>query len=363
MRSLLSLGFLLFERVGLADDNLLKFFKNYSLTGDYIAGGVGMRDLRGLGQSIDQTHPIPTPTGSLPLKPQLSAWQGKYVTKTINIGGAGQNGSNPVPCTNAQGTVIACGTAGAIPADIVFAFLYYQVDESSAQSTGRYGFFDGHPFVGAPLGSLQNRSCDSTGPMYARFYMADVLRDLPIDPANSVRTANGTHTVTLRDAGVLGSSPYSNGTTLVLGYRILAPGYPLAASLKSVVINHGAITVGKNFADKLNQSMAGSYQALQTATPTASTRLTAVVSNGQPGDVSNFNVTTSYGTGQFSKAFQGTAGARWDNPTFNLSQKANEDAYLMQLTTSGQVCLTVGVAVTSTPVVDTDRDGLLDFGS
>ena len=33
--------------------------------------------------------------------------------------------------------------------------------------------------------------------------------------------------------------------------------YPLAASLKSVVINHGAITEGKNFSDKLNQKHGG----------------------------------------------------------------------------------------------------------
>src|SRR5262245_8460332 len=135
---LLSLGFLfLFEQAGLADDNPLKFFKNYFLTGDYIAGGVGMRDLRGQGQLIlvdDQNHAIPVPPNgqpSLKLKKQLKAWEGKYITKTILIGGAGPNGSSAVPCANSKGNIVACGTAGATPADIVFAFLYYQVDETS----------------------------------------------------------------------------------------------------------------------------------------------------------------------------------------------------------------------------------------
>src|SRR5262245_9612072 len=78
-----------FVQVGRAEDNPLKFYKNYFLTGDYLAGGVGMRDLRGAGSLINVGSQIPTPPGApqLLLKQQLSTWAGyKYVTKTINIG-------------------------------------------------------------------------------------------------------------------------------------------------------------------------------------------------------------------------------------------------------------------------------------
>src|SRR6476620_8742506 len=70
------------------DDSPLDFFKNYFVTGDYVAGGVGMGDLRGKGVLINPTNP------------KLTAWKGTYTTATINVGGTGPNGSSPIPTTN-----------------------------------------------------------------------------------------------------------------------------------------------------------------------------------------------------------------------------------------------------------------------
>src|SRR6267142_4135667 len=73
-----SVGFLaLFAQVARAED-ALKYFKNYFVTGDYVVGGVGLR-------------------GTGVYSPSLG---GSFATGTINIGGAGPNGSNPVPVTN-----------------------------------------------------------------------------------------------------------------------------------------------------------------------------------------------------------------------------------------------------------------------
>ena len=59
--------------------------------------------------------------------------------------------------------------------------------------------------------------------------------------------------------------------------------------------------------------------------------------------------------------FTGKAGVRWDNPVFNISLAKNAASYTTEVTSQGnQVCLTWAAVVTSTPVVDTDLDGLLD---
>src|SRR4030095_6220001 len=53
---------------------------------------------------------------------------------------------------------------------------------------------------------------------------------------------------------------------------------------------------------------------------------------------------------------------RWDNPQFQFNLAAHAASVDTQLTSSdNQICLTWAAMVTSTPVTDTDRDGLLDF--
>src|ERR1700692_2460525 len=88
----------------------LNYFQNYFVTGDYAVGGVG-------GLSTKGANP----------------------TATINFNG--------VPCTSGPGLfalVVPCTSGGAVPADIIAAFLYWQTIEptTSKTPTATTGTFD-----------------------------------------------------------------------------------------------------------------------------------------------------------------------------------------------------------------------------
>src|SRR5205809_4798846 len=93
--SFFSVGFLvLFAQVAQAQNDTLPlhYFKNYFITGDYVAAGIGLR-----GKGVNG-----------------------IATGTINM--------NAVPCARlVDGTVgtSGCGVAGTVPSDIVAAFLYW----------------------------------------------------------------------------------------------------------------------------------------------------------------------------------------------------------------------------------------------
>ena len=286
----------------------LSYFKSYYVTGDYVIAGVG---LRGTGVN-------------------------GLATGTINVGG--------VP-------------AGA---DLVAAFLYWETEESSPTPVAMNGFFDGHAIVGRLLGNPMNPACwssggttgASNGGASGRVYRADVLRYLTIDTTNSVRLANGPHTVSLTDNGGNGNGNilFTDGASLVVIYRLMAPG---AAPLRAVVIYDGTYTMSKSM-PAMTQSIGGFYQA----SPTAAAKMSQIVANGQPGFIETLAVN---GTTLASNPFTGTAGVRWDNPTFNINLASNAASYTTQVSSSdNQTCLTWGAIVTSTAVTDTDADGLLD---
>src|SRR5437867_4978788 len=334
-----SIGFLaLFAQVGQAAD-AHRFFKDLFVTGNYVAGGVG---LRGKGINVADPCKDQAPTNpACPTKP--TSWAGSYATGSIVISG--------LPVTNG------------VPADVVAAFLYWQTDEPvSAKNAplARRGVFDGHPIVGAVVGNRYNPACDtSTGSAYGRVYRADVRNDLFYTSTNG---ANGTHTVSLRDIGnAPGSSgPITNGATLVIVYRVVVAGQPLVQPLRAVVIYDGAFSVGPRANSKLNQTMAGFYQAYPTS-PTAMAKMTQMVGNGQPGFKENLNITDAFGPSEFQDPFQGKAvGLRWDNPTFPFNLNANESSYNVQVTTGGQTCINTAGISTSMRVVDTDNDAILD---
>ena len=298
------LGFLaLFAQLGRAAD-ALNYTKNYFVTGDYVVGGVG---LRGKGVS-------------------------GFATGTINISG--------VP-------------AGA---DIVAAFLYWETDESTPAPSATNGFFDGNAIVGDVRGNPMNPQCSSSGGSIGpagssgRVYRADVLRYLPVDQTSSVRLVNGNHTVKLPDSGGSGT-PFTDGATLVVVYRVLSLGTPLRA----VVIYDGAYTMNRQTA-AMTQTMKGFYQA--SASPAA--KMTQIAANGQ----SAFH-TTLYVNGATiitnPTPFRGSAGVRWDNPTYSITLAQNAASYSTEVTTGdNNTCLTWSAIVTSTNVTDTDGDGLLD---
>jgi hypothetical protein len=181
-------------------------------------------------------------------------------------------------------------------------------------------------------------------------YRADVLRYLTIDGANSVRIANGPHTVKLRDSGGNGNGNVhlTNGATLVIVYRVVTPGTPL----RSVVIYDGAFTLSK-FSPGMSQDVAGFYQA----SDTPGARMTHIVGNGQPGYTSSLQ----YPGGTALNAFTGTSGGRWDNPTFNVTLPVGASTFLATTTSNdNQACMTWAAVIASTNVADFDEDGLLD---
>ncbi len=305
----------------------LTYFKNYFVTGDYVSAAVG---LRGTGVN-------------------------GLATGTINIAG--------VPCSKGvgpTGSFSQCSGSYTVPSDIVAAFLYWETEESAAAPAASNGFFDGQAIVGKNLGNAGNSSCwnsenGGSPKVFGRVYRADVLRYLKIDTVNSVRLANGAHTVQLPDQGSgvgTGSVLLTNGATLVIVYRIVVPGNPQIVPLKAVVLYDGADTVTPGSA-AMTQTVGGFYQAMGgTAT------MTQIVANGQPSFKANLRANQTLITQQ---PFTGTAGVRWDSPSFPVTLNWSDSSFTTTVDTlSSNACLTWAAIVTSMAVVDTDHDGLLD---
>ncbi len=315
----------------------LNYFKNYFVTGDYVVGGVGLSKAT-----------VTSLQGSTP--PSIS------VTSSIAL--------DSVPCTSGPGLfarVVPCAEKGAAPADIIAAFLYWQTIESTPAPYSAYGSFDAtfpaNPFVGLALGNSQISACaaggGTSGP-YMRVYRADVLKYLPINNTANVRLANGTQTFTLVSAD---TKTQFVGATLVVVYRLVAPGNPKIAPLRSVVLYDGAFT--GTASSGLNQTMGGFYQA----SPDADAKMTHIVGNGQ--SISNRKekqtllVNGGIPDGVPSDPFEGTRDENWENYTFNYDLAPNASSVNTQVVLQDD-CLSWGAIITSTKVQDSDFDGLLD---
>jgi len=287
----------------------LTFFNNWFVTGDYAVGGVG---LRGTGKNGMATGKIVMPA----LPPQ---------------------------------------------SDPIAAFLFWSTSEPTTNPAAKGGSFNGHHIQGDVLGNPNspNPSCGSNGAFgpagtAAQVYRADVLRYLPVNSNNIRQFTPGGETVTLPDSGGGGNGNllYTNGASLVVIYRIVVPGFPLATPLRAVVIYNGAFTMNKNSAP-MTLNVAGFYQA----SANAAARVTGVAANGQAGFVSPFSVN---GKTLDTDPFDGALGQRWDNPSYNFSLSANASSFPTMTTASNSACLTWAAVVASTNVQDTDHDGLLD---
>ncbi len=338
--ALFGLGFLaLFVQVASAQGPL-NYFQNYFVTGDYVVGGVG-------GLSTLGANPKSV---SLPF--------------------------NSVPCTSGPGlfaSVVPCAARGAVPADIIAAFLYWETIEptSSTTPTATAGTFDGavtvagnpspnsaYPMSGLALGSPQIPACVAGGGAestnsYLRVYRADVLRYLAINSTANVRTANYTHTITF--TGNPNGTEFL-GATLVVVYRLVTPGTPRIAPLRSVVIYDGAFTGVASRSPSLNQTMGGFYQA--STSPNA--KMTQIVGGGQRGYAETLTVNGGIPQGVPSNPFVGAQGADWDNYTFNYNLATNASSVQTEVQSSND-CLSWGAIITSTNVQDSDFDGLLDI--
>ena len=188
------LGFHAFFVQALPRD-LLNYFKNYFVTGDYAVGGVGLSGkASGFGDRNDQL---------------LS-----------------------VPCTSGPGlfaSVQPCTATGALPADVIAAFLYWQTIETTATPSYASGAFDAtaanpNPFISVALGNANASACAAGGGTqsgaYTRVYRADVLRYLPIKASANVGWPMARTRFSLRAAHpVLNSSAPS----LVVVYRLVTP--------------------------------------------------------------------------------------------------------------------------------------------
>src|SRR5262249_27652232 len=122
--------------------------------------------------------------GSLaPLSPAIGAdalnyFQNYFVTGDAAIGsvalrGTGVNGIatgkitiSAVPCTSGIGrsaSIVTCVTSGAVPVDVVAAYLYWETEETSISPASMNGTFDGKSIVGLVLGNPNNPACWSSG--------------------------------------------------------------------------------------------------------------------------------------------------------------------------------------------------------
>jgi VCBS repeat-containing protein len=320
--ALLSLSFvLLFARPGQAQPGPLTFFKNYFITGDYAVAGVGLR-----GQGVNG-----------------------LATGPIEIDGVPPD------------------------ADIVAAFLYWQVVTTSADgpdSGSLPATFKGYPLrsAGGPFGKLL--TIEGTAPCWASgggtgssggskltyTYRADVLRYFDVDDrkdqnGNLIGTGklivNGLHDVAIPDSGSGGNAtPIGLGASLVLVYRDTNPLTPLSA----IVVYDGGYTLN-NASPTMSQVIQGFYQSAN-----GTGRLTHIVGSGQ----ANKSETLVFNGAPIpGGSFGASAGPSWDNPTFSVTF----DPGLTQLATGvsqSSDCLTWGAVIFKTEVKDTDGDGLLD---
>jgi len=334
MRSHLSLAVLLPAGLlavcpqGARAADALNFYNNWFVTGDYAVAGVGLE----------------------------------------KTGGAGSITMSGVPCTSSvlgpSAKIVPCTTSGAVPAQPVAAFLYWQQVESTSTPAAVKGTFNGFPIHVRLLGSDSSSACWVTQhPQTLRAYRADVLRFLPFN-SSGIRLANGTHTVALGSA-VSGNSGVlaTLGASLVVIYRVVAPGNPTIVPFRSVVIHDGEYTL-KDKSHPMRQTVSGFYQS---AWDDPDATMSHIVGNGGlgPGDAQFRGTLTVDGRtpdGVSDHPFTSAQGAAWDNLTyaFDLEENASSTSVEMNRDNNAPSCLSWSAIVTSTNVQDSDNDGLLD---
>src|SRR5215831_8306267 len=336
---------------GLAQTPLpLALDNNYMVTGDYVVGGWNK-------------------TNSTTINGTLMS------TGTINI---------PDPGAYATNVPLQQVPAGA---DIVAAFLYWQTVEVSGVHAGQNGYFRGYPISGTPLGnpnapvSWSSGGCagSSQGSKTIVTYRADVGGLIPVDPNGNLQP-NTSYQLSLPDTGKAGQPPFALGATLVIVYRLLAPGVPLSA----VVIYDGAFAPS-NAGQTATQPVPGFFQAGNDPAALLAAKITHIVGNGQPNKseqvyLNNYNAAGTlvhstllpslYGT---NPPFPGNYNGSWDNPTWfpntylttptgDTAVQAGEssETSVVVPSSSNKGCVSWGAVILSTPVQDSDNDGLLD---
>ena len=295
----------------------LKFFKNYFHTGGHFAAGVALK-----GTGI-----------------------GGLATGQITIA-ADAPGTPGVPAN----------------AEILAAFLYWQtVTSSSGTGTSGAKFNtksisqiaknlspNGNP----PCWSSGGATGGGSGAHQVKSYRADVLPFLP--EQNGKRTAIGTHTVTLPDAGSGNQLPSTTGVSLVVIYRDATK-----TEFTSTVIYDGGVTLNQTN-PAYTQPLLGWYQAADNG---GAATFTQIVGNGQP----NFTEFVTFKNGSGATLYQRTnpfIGPNWDTnrEPFTLTGGTSAASVTIERgSSSGSFdCLTWGAMILSTTVQDGDKDGIVD---
>jgi hypothetical protein len=313
----------------------LHYFKNFFVTGNYVAAGVGL---------------------------QHTGVNG-FATGTITIDPA------QVPAD----------------AEIVAAYLYWQTISSSgapeasvlAGAKFKKNDISGSAVLISPAGtapcwSSGGATGSSNGSKATWSYRADVLRFFPrvrpTDPRQPVQVmVTGSHEVTLPDMGTSGQLPSTLGAGLVIVYR--TRGYDPATNyqtprepLRAVVIYDGGFTIN-NQTRQLRLPMEGFYEASRTA-PGA--RMSHLVADGQANKTERVQITSTASSADNQlialNPFTGTSG--YEAVTFGnlpLEPGAMKATMTVDPGTNGAFdCLSWSAVVMSTIVQDRDGDGLLD---
>ena len=327
--ALLAFSVLLFAQRGEAADGI-RFFKNYFVTGDYVAGFVDL----------------------LPQQPVNGR-----VSGVIPMSGVPAN------------------------ADILGAFLYWETITSNGLPTTISAKFRDTEIGNFAVMVGQSIPNPSTAPCWAKqgsadarvtTWRVDVLRSLPIgtnpaapnyrkrlvNDADLAAQGEAPHQVFLPDAGTGNQFPESSGASLVVIYR--HPDSPLTGIVLYEGFNFTASSA------TMSQTLQGFFQRL----PGAVGKLTQQVSNGQPNpsEQVRFNGALQALTNPFNSSPSSQRG--WRSLTLSglsMSGTGSTDEFGEEVTTTvshtdpTEECLAWSGFQFSVPVLDDDRDGLLNI--
>jgi sugar lactone lactonase YvrE len=282
--------------------------------GTQVAPGSAVKLLISIGEA-----PPPTPN---PLTFENNYFvTGDYASAGVTLRGTGAHGMATGTITIPSSTATPSVSQG-VPdgADIIDAFLYWQTLESTPAPSANIGTFLGYSITGQQIGSDLPNYTDPVSSLNGtlRAYRADVNAYFPIG-ANGVRFASGSFSVSLPDGGT--ALPLTEGASLVVIYRVLvAPNStnPPSLPLKAVVIYDGSVVQTAS----TTQNMRGFYD--------------------------------SAGAGESTALY--SAGGSWSNNSGSAALGAQSIQYTAPLN-SGNAYV---AEILSTPVINSDNDGILD---
>ena len=228
----------------------------------------------------------------------------QFVNGDYVVAGAGMRG------TGAGGVATVSLAINNVPAgsSAVAAYLYWATRGDGSEATFAFNPTNNSAtaIVGTPLGT-NTAPCASPLPNLT-VYRADILSLLPLDTTGTNVMANGNYVITVPDSGDPAVAPSTEGLSLVVVYA--NPALPARA----ISLYDGAFTISQA-GDLFSLALQNFGQA---AFSNVQARVTHIVANGRPGlqDSLQFNGSA---IGASPATFVGAQGARWDNPSFDVS--------------------------------------------